>query len=655
MAYGKHYVIYGASKSLYMITCEVWEDGYSGSTERIDAAYHPFILNLLAQNDDVFSPILASELRVKLNVTDFASALPDFTSTDDRKYWVKLIANYGPDSFLLWQGFILNDNTVMPFSTGFIALEFSCTDGLAMLKNIPYEPTNPDINVLESQLQTVLNCLNKINLPEGFNLNVCTSTFAFGMNDRGTGTQYEPLSQAYYAPRNFLNSTTTPEVGVEGVSPYTNCYDVLERIMLSWGLQLKHSEGEFFITNRNEEAEDNIYFTKVDQDGTVIDSGLLSLKRGVVPYSKIANYFWIDNTQTKITRKGFPDIQLKCDASYASQGIDNGDMSGLDGTSTTGLRSWGKSLTGVVTVTSLGPYTALSLQPTGANPATQNPAACFPTSKAPVYFGDRIKFSFLIDGQATPSPTLPKVFFQVILTGPSPSFTTYWLDSSNNWVLQSGPDPIPDTRYYSIIGNTSSAYETISITTPPAPISGTLGIKFVCDIYLTEICTVANFIMNFESANKYRLIRNPVTNLSYRKLVNIPIGGASDQFATNQTGSLLNVSGGVLDGWYRYGRTEVFDQLMALLYQQYYNILSTSSINLDGNVWGLLPGSSIEPTQPVTSFEFSDSTGKLSVADKVFLLGNASFDYINNTVSLTVLFTSNTDLAVVPINRIIPK
>ena len=336
MACGKKYTIQSAGKQNLIFTYEIWEKDYAGTTvTQLKSDKVPILHNLIAESDAPFAAILPSVISATALINIFDTNLPDFMSTDDHKYLVKLTANYVPgpstayviwqnyrfsqgmftynctmrilvngilivntntvdkgflvvsdgdiveiqlsydavsappgdgvwkmivdkdgveqynvnepspspgvnqsytfmamggsvyravtestnpthpgsglpDTYTkeLWQGFLINDQVDVPFIAGLIPLKFDAVDGLALLKNSLYAPANRDINVLESLLQVVKNCLDKIQFPS-YNINVCISVFAVGMNDRGAGTQYEPLSQSYYAPRNWLNSDGT--------------------------------------------------------------------------------------------------------------------------------------------------------------------------------------------------------------------------------------------------------------------------------------------------------------------------------------------------------------------------------------------------------------------------------------------------------------
>ena len=133
MAYDLRYKLQGISKSGYALVVNIQEKDFVGSYENMELCSQPFKVNGIAQSDDVYLPILSSELIVRADITNFTGTLPDFTTNDDRKYWVEYRATKDSDDFLLWQGFILTDNVQLNFSTGFQELVFSCTDGFAML------------------------------------------------------------------------------------------------------------------------------------------------------------------------------------------------------------------------------------------------------------------------------------------------------------------------------------------------------------------------------------------------------------------------------------------------------------------------------------------------------------------------------------------
>lgn len=325
--------------------------------------------------------------------------------------------------------------------------------------------------------------------------------------------------------------------------------------------------------------------------------------------------------------------------------IDNGDMAVLDAGSNVGIANWeGTGSTGYHQST-LGPYNAILMQPTGGSGPLRT-VGCRPLSKAPVYGGDTFSLSFLLDGQATIS-SLPKCFLTITLTH---SGTDYYMDEAGNWSTTVGK--------ISVMGTTTSTYETKSYTAQVLPYSGTLNIFWQCDNFDTEVSTVANSVLTFSSPYQYRLGRNGITDLSYQKLVDVSMGGACDDFAYNQIGSLVQSDGTPWTGWYRYDTpATTYTMLLDLIYQQYYNIVTVSSVNIEGNIRKVLPGSSIIPCQQMTQFIISDPTGTISVTGKKYLIGNSSFDHVDDSIqNVTLLETSNTDLTITDYtDRTIPK
>ncbi len=113
-AYGKKYTLSAIGKSGHTFTAEIWEKGYSGSVYSVGTGPEPFVMNCNASGDDQFQPILPTTFTIQADFTSFTGPLPDFTTTDDRKYHVKFYAN--GTSYFIWQGFILFDTVSLPFT-----------------------------------------------------------------------------------------------------------------------------------------------------------------------------------------------------------------------------------------------------------------------------------------------------------------------------------------------------------------------------------------------------------------------------------------------------------------------------------------------------------------------------------------------------------
>jgi hypothetical protein len=208
----------------------------------------------------------------------------------------------------------------LPFTTGNQYINLSFTDGIGILKDIElimpldYSDVVPALNTskLVSLLEVVLICIRS--LEYDVNINIATSIFAAGMNNRGNGTQYEPLSQSYLPIRDFLKTDQT----------FISCYEALDMILKSFGAQLLQDNGEFWFVSQYERDNSNLYFTKYNKQGTLISSGLRS--NSVTINSYPTEPYFINNEQNKILKKGFNSVVLQNPNEYAIEMLANPDL-----------------------------------------------------------------------------------------------------------------------------------------------------------------------------------------------------------------------------------------------------------------------------------------------------------------------------------------
>jgi hypothetical protein len=136
---------------------------------------------------------------------------------------------------------------------------------------------------------------NSLNFPTTPNLMTSCSYYALDMNDRGDGTQYEPFSQTYLPLRTFKNEDYT----------YENSYDVLDKIVRSFGCRLFQAGGKWWIVAVNEFANTSNYFTQYNYLGAVVSSGSnLNTLSTIQGYSaNKSGLYFINNDQIKLILK----------------------------------------------------------------------------------------------------------------------------------------------------------------------------------------------------------------------------------------------------------------------------------------------------------------------------------------------------------------
>jgi len=260
MAYYDKYKITYATKTSKTAYLYLQEDLPSAPT-LIEYIGVDISLQYIPSGDDIYEAMYASELSCTIDVTDNLANIPDFVTVNDRKYFAKLYLG----SDLEWCGYTLSDNISISYSTGRKQLSFNCVDGLGMLRNIPLN-INSVGNRTNSQLSVltyILTCLNSLSFPTNPNLMTVCSYFAIDMNDRADGTQYEPFSQTFLPIRTFKNEDYT----------YENSFDVLNKLIKSFGCRLFQAGGKWWIVAINEFANTNNYFTEYTNTGTLVRSG----------------------------------------------------------------------------------------------------------------------------------------------------------------------------------------------------------------------------------------------------------------------------------------------------------------------------------------------------------------------------------------------
>ena len=206
---------------------------------------------------------------------------------------------------------MFNDYTQMGFSTGITQADFTCIDGISFIQNIEYV-RDDSINQLDTQLNVISNGLKLLGYPDVLNLVVACSYFAGGMNDRQDAVSNEPFSQIYQYRRDFIGESY---------------YDIIGKIMTSFNCRMFQANGDWCIFSMNEMAASTNYFTKYNilATPTITSSGVLNNTVNILPYAD-GNVHFINNSQIKLLKKGFYNIQGRGAYESALNYCDNGNL-----------------------------------------------------------------------------------------------------------------------------------------------------------------------------------------------------------------------------------------------------------------------------------------------------------------------------------------
>jgi hypothetical protein len=592
-------------------------------------------LQYLPSSDDPFEPIFASQLSVTIDVTDNLANVPDFVTTNDRKYHAKLFL--GDD--LEWVGYTLNDNIQISFSTGRRQISFNAVDGLGMLANIPIYTTNVSnvSNNVRSLLTYMLTALNSLNFPANLNLMTVCSYYATGMTTRASGSQYEPFNQTYLPIRTFKNQDYT----------YESCYDVLSKIIKSFGCRLFQAGGKWWVVSVNEFANETNFFTQYNSAGGLVSSGSnLNTLSTIQAYTgNTSGLYFIDNSQMKLLLKGYNKINLVKNINYDKNLIDNGNLMVYNTSPILAFQSFfiyntGAGSTFTYFDWSTSParldFTTIDIVYAGGGGSTTVDLLNLPKVSGSV----NLTYSMFFKSASSPgSNAFGRLKIKII----GDSSTSFLLkDGSGNPVWTT----VDDGNGYLIPGfDIGSDGGTFTITLPKTKITGQLYISWINDgldsCQITNFNLTSTYIAVKQEFNAYINLEN-----QYTKEIELPYGYVPTTEFPTAEGELLSSTSTKLEGWIRYGMAYTGGSLNSLVLQQYINCFAKKVINIDGSVSSFVTTNANYPNMNASKLIKATDTdpSQISVANKPYMLGNCTIEYVNNSISGTLLEISNTDI-----------
>jgi hypothetical protein len=308
MAYGLRYNLQQALRDGGSLFVNIYKDGYTGSVYN----YTPTTITISPNtiSDEPEPGIISSQLNLSfvLSSQDDYTNFPNLLTFNDREFYVELtrIPLNGTET-VVWKGFMFNDYVNVPFTTGNLMVNVTCIDALSFMKNTFY-PYTASSNSLEKLYTVIAQGLNSIGFPNSSSLYQCCSYFGSAMFDRSIAASNEPFDQTYIYKRDLQQQSY---------------YDLIEQIVKSFGCRLFQQNGDWWIMSANEMAASTIYYAKYNLSNNTSTGGTLSNGVTIAPYNG-SNIYFINNSQNKITRKGYPIINVESSVEFKNNYIANG-------------------------------------------------------------------------------------------------------------------------------------------------------------------------------------------------------------------------------------------------------------------------------------------------------------------------------------------
>jgi hypothetical protein len=643
MAYGLRYTLTQILRNESTLVVNIYEKDYTSTVK----TYQPtsILLQPNSNDEDPVGGIISSQLNVSflISTQDDYNNFPDLLNADDRKYYVELVNIVGASTNIKWKGFVFNDYINLPFTTGNQEVNLICVDALSYLKYTTYSSLEGNINGITNLLSVLNTALYSIGYDSNTYLYSCCSYFAAGMMDRATSTDNEPFVQAYQFRRDFV-----------GLDYFT----IVDNIVKSFGCRLFQYQGDWWIMSINEMADATNYYTKYFLYTVVYltESGTLTTGISINPYSQ-GNVHFINNSQTKITRKGFSRIVLSTPFEYVDNYINNGDFKQMT-SFYAAPDSFVSTLTGQGFVLTYNlpdeQYNEVRIQAGIPGPPPTGGSGTSRLEMGSAYrpsMGDNkatLTFDYACYNTNSPSSNTGqcKMFIEVAVGA-----NTYFLNSNNEWVTASAFITIPRSTIQTVnrsprqkytieipLGDTSYNYSELVI--------GYVKVSFLVENY--DYFRFRNLRLGQTLANftGFEVKRTLGANLALTKEMDMPYGGIyPDVLISNIRGALFNSSTTILTGWYRYNMAGTYTTLIQLLCRQYSNIFNKNLATLEGDL-GISESSNSTIYLNKKYAVVDSATDALSYNNKIFMANRLTVDsYGDRTTSLQLLEITNTDNA----------
>ena len=428
---------------------------------------------------------------------------------------------------------------------------------------------------------------------------------------------------------------------------------------MQWHFVVRHyfdPDSQWQLLAINQMALSTRYFTQYSLYPTVsiVSSGTINKNVTIQPYLP-SNVYFINNSQNKIVRKGYPKLLLEHSYTFPSNYIHNGTFKGVNPTPNPDnsdilygwyiYRSAGPFPAGNINIIPDSNFNTIELitPATGINRQTsiQNtpPPPLSPYLYAPYMTGPN--FTFSLEHRLYISSIKAKLQITILYAG-----TTYYYNSSNTWqttqtnlvIEQSSTEYVYNWTTYSL---------NVSMTTPAIPIgigtswAGQVIVKVYVDdtpFFNTILMRNLKITQGSGNVNSLEVSRQVGSSNTPTKDLQQPYGTyylfpfTVNPIYGNNLGVLYNNSGSVLKNWYRYPRTESFTQLQMLVARQFSNLLNKNFATLEADLGKFKTELGLNYLDKV--YSLTDSvTNALSYNGLKFLMNRGAITPFNDEVS----------------------
>ena len=254
----------------------IYDDEFTGDATEVTAGGNPVVISYMAQGDEKYANIKASEAKIELVSTSSFQYLDIFAYANKRFH-----ANIYRGGGLVWTGYANPEYYSEPFLPAPYITTLTFTDGIVELKNKEYVPASyVKANWKVTVWDTITQILNVINL----GIPISTAINIDYTSD-GDGTVTSRIWESICIDwRVFRNSDGT----------FWTYYDVLDSLLKTFQARIYQSEGRWIIERVDQKYEnyhvDNYLSTGVYSSTTSAKNDVVALTSSAVADTSLIRF-----------------------------------------------------------------------------------------------------------------------------------------------------------------------------------------------------------------------------------------------------------------------------------------------------------------------------------------------------------------------------
>ncbi|MCE2706915.1 MAG: hypothetical protein LW807_07550 [Proteobacteria bacterium] len=574
-------------------------------------------------------PIRESKARLKI-LSDVVTS-EDFYITSDSQYKVKIYIN----NVLEWVGWLDNNIITEPFLDTANEIELTCNDGLSLLKTTQLKDQLDDQMWGFYKLKDfIANSLyqTKLNLDFVTFINQYASSELERNDNVPTSYDFDAFYWANIYATTFL----------KGPRDFDDCYDVLSKIMQSFGCTLFQARGKWYIIQTNDRIAGVLDGTIRDYTGTALNISMnqsYKLDIGLNEVTKLINADALTSVE-----KPFKEVAVKHSFDMPVVYFRNFDLldRGVGNSPTywtaapTALASfYGYVNSGTINVDIEAGTNAEIRRYMVLRAATLSQTAFAKrTSIYPVNSGDKINFGFSVKF-TDPYFRFGDVWAYVVFV--NTSGVHYYLDLDGKWYTQ-----FRSVGYSYHKDEDRRFWKSYNITSVGVPANGNVSIVLTGnsrdlissnhDVYYKDLdFSVITQFNDMTEVDGYEQKSETSNNLKNKYDNEIFVSNAPN---ISTKGVLLDTDYVLRGNWYYKGDDANFMPFVKYITRSYWRSMYRKFIRLEGRLFDLYQGNRL--LSPLNTVEFTE------VEDKEFMITTLQMDIRQESSEFTMIELRNT-------------